>query len=67
MHFNAIVIALAAALAPLVVGETSGCYQIDNFGSRIHNCQQCKEGHYFIAGGGFCDIGFQCCKGQCCN
>lgn len=66
MHFNAFVIAFAVALAPLVAGETSGCYEIDNFGSRVHNCQSCNEGYRFVSKG-WCDIGFQCCKGQCCN
>ncbi|KAJ8519795.1 hypothetical protein ONZ45_g3318 [Pleurotus djamor] len=58
-------VANAAALFIVPDGHIQSCYQTSNFGSRVHNCGSCKEGHHFIPTG-FCDIGFECCKGMCC-
>ncbi|KAF8227664.1 hypothetical protein L208DRAFT_1405056 [Tricholoma matsutake] len=41
------------------------CYFLPNFGSTVHQCEQCKENYYAVPVD-TCDIGFSCCKVYCC-
>ncbi|QLI72274.1 uncharacterized protein G6M90_00g090360 [Metarhizium brunneum] len=63
MHFNAVLVGLAALVSLSFAQDQANCYTIENWGSKIHDCGQCDEGYKFSYTQSFCDIGFQCCKG----
>ncbi|PHH90614.1 hypothetical protein CDD83_3131 [Cordyceps sp. RAO-2017] len=65
MHsIHALVLAVAA-LATAGAAQKN-CYQIANYGSGIHGCAQCRSGFRYTSDK-FCDIGFECCVGLCCE
>lgn len=66
MHFNAVLVGLAALVSLSFAQDQTNCYTIDNWGAKMHNCGTCPEGWTFSYTQNFCDIGFQCCKGTCC-
>lgn len=66
MHFNAVLVGLAALVSLSFAQQQDGCYEIKNWGSVIHDCGQCDEGYKFSYTQSYCDIGFQCCEGVCC-
>ncbi|KAF5138299.1 hypothetical protein E5D57_002085 [Metarhizium anisopliae] len=66
MHFNAVLVGLAALVSLSFAQDQSGCSTIENWGAEMHGCGTCPEGYKFSYTEGFCDIGFQCCKGVCC-